>query len=156
MSEEKDEPWSDEQIDKWNHNRCLKTHGNEIFRWFHAYLGTGPWKLLVQEEAVPEPESEAEPEPESAAESELIEETRASGKFMKEMEKEEEEKGTNAHKPEKCEDQADVSPDNKKKKDKGGKEEGASIDSPLRISDPLTFQPPDSPTDIDATIQKTN
>ena len=75
---------------------------------------------------------------------------------MKEMEKEEEEKGAKAHKPEKCEDKAEVSPDNKKKKDEGGKEEGASIDSPLRLSDPPTFRPPDSPTDIDASIQKTN
>ena len=70
-------------------------------------MGTGPWKLLVQEEAAPELESGVEPEPESEAEpeSELIEETRASGKLMKEIEKEDEEKGANAQKPEKCEDQ---------------------------------------------------
>ena len=49
-------------------------------------MRTGPWKLLVQDEAVPEPESAAKPE------SELTEETRASGKLMKEMEEKEEEK----------------------------------------------------------------
>ena len=80
MSQENEEPWKDEQIDKWKHYRCLKTHGNETFRRFHPYMGTGPWKLLVQEDAAPEPESGVEPDPESAAEpeSELIEETRAS------------------------------------------------------------------------------
>ena len=63
MFEENEGSWSDEQIDKWKHNRCSKTHGNETFRRFHA---------------APEPESEAEPEIEPAAESEseLIQETR--------------------------------------------------------------------------------
>ena len=103
----------------------------------------------MQEEAAPEPESEAEPEPESEPEtepesaaepvSELIEETSTARKLTKEMEKDEEEKCANAHKPDKCEDEAEVSPHKKKKKDKGGKEEGASIDSPLRPSDPSTF-----------------
>ena len=72
---------------------------------------------------------------------------------MKEIEKEEEEKGANADEPEKCEDEAEGSPDKEKKEDKGGKEEGASIDSPLRLCEPLTFQHPDSPTNIDAAIQ---
>ena len=49
-----------------------------------------------------------------------------------------------------------MSPDKEKKEDKGGKEEAASIDSPLRLSDPSTFRPPDSPTNIDSPIQKTN
>ena len=46
------------------------TQENETFRRFHAYIGTGRWKLLVQGEAAPEPESkdEPEPEPESALE----------------------------------------------------------------------------------------
>ena len=66
-----------------------------------------------------------ETEPESAAEpvSELIEETSAARRVMKEMENEEDKKGANAHKPEKCEEEAEVSPEKKKKKDKGGKED---------------------------------
>ena len=49
------------------------TQGNETFRRFHACIGTGRWKLLVQGEAAPEPESkdEPEPEPESAPETEI-------------------------------------------------------------------------------------
>ena len=65
MSEENEEPWSDEQIEEWEHDRWLKTQGNENFRRFHAYLGTGPWKLLVQEEAAPGPGSEDVAETES-------------------------------------------------------------------------------------------
>ena len=38
--------------------------GNDTFRRFHGYLGTGPWKILVQGEVAPEPESEDEPGPE--------------------------------------------------------------------------------------------
>ena len=88
--------------------------------------------------------------------SELIEETSAVRKLMKKMKKEEEEEGSNADKTGKCEEEAEVSPDKKKKEDKGGKEDGANIHLPLQISDPLTFRPPDSPTGIDASIQKTN
>ena len=57
-----------------------------------------------------------------------------------EMEEKEEEKGVNADKPEKYEDEAEVLPDKEKKEDKGGKEEAASTDSPLRLSDPPTFR----------------
>ena len=72
------------------------------------------------------------------------------------MESKEEEKDVNTDKPGKYEEETEVSPDKEKKEDKGGKEEAASIDSPLRLSDPSTFRPPDSLTDIDASIQKTN
>ena len=48
----------------------------------------------------------------------------------------------NADKPGKCEEEAEVSPDKEKKEDKGGKEEGASIDAPLR---PFDFPNPRLP-----------
>ena len=53
-------------------DRSSATQGNETFRRFHGYFGTGPWKILVLEEGAPEPESEdeSEPEPESAPEPE--------------------------------------------------------------------------------------
>ena len=38
--------------------------GNETFRRFHGYLGTGPWKILVEGEVAPDPESEDDPGPE--------------------------------------------------------------------------------------------
>ena len=57
------------------------------------------------------------------------------------MEKEEEEKDANAEKPETCEDEAEGSPDKEKKEDKWGKEEVASINSPLRLCNPLTPTP---------------
>ena len=89
--------------------------------------------------------------------SEQIEEESESRKLMKEMEKEKEEKDANTKKPGKCEDEDEGSPDKEKKEDKGGKEEGASIDSPLRLCDPSTIRHyPDSPTNIDAAIQNTN
>ena len=52
-------------------DRSSATQGNETFRRFYVYFGTGPWKILVRGEGAPEPESEdePEPEPESAPES---------------------------------------------------------------------------------------
>ena len=50
--------------------RSSATQGNETFRRFHGYLGTWPWKILVQEEAAPKSESEAEPELEAEPEPE--------------------------------------------------------------------------------------
>ena len=58
---------------------------------------------------------------------------------IQEMGKKEEEKGVNAEKPEKYEDETEVSPDEEKKEDKGGKEEATSTNSPLRLSDPPTL-----------------
>ena len=46
-------------------DRNSATQGHETFRRFHAYIGTGPWKLLVQGEAAPEPESVDGPESET-------------------------------------------------------------------------------------------
>ena len=68
---------------------------------------------------------------------------------MKKMKKEEEEKGVNKDKPEKYEEEAEVYPDKEKKEDKGGKEEGANIDSPLRLSDPSISRLPDRHQRID-------
>ena len=45
-------------------DKSSATQGNETFRRFHGYLGTEPWKILVQGEAAPKPESKDEPEPE--------------------------------------------------------------------------------------------
>ena len=70
------------------------------------------------------------------------------------MEKEEEKEGANSDKPEKCEEKTDGSTDKEQKEEKGEKEEGANLESPLQLSDPLTSQPADSLTDIDASIQK--
>ena len=71
------------------------------------------------------------------------------------MRKEEGKEGANSDKPGKCEEEAEVSPDKEKKEDKGGKEEWANIDSPLRLSNTLTFRTPDSPTNIHTSIKKT-
>ena len=67
---------------------------------------------------------------------------------MKEMEKEEDKEDADSDKPEKCEEEAEVSTE--------GGDKGASLDPPLQPLDSPTSRQPDPPTDIDASIQKTN
>ena len=161
MSVENAEPWSE----KWEHDRWLKIQemGDDFYKEEEddKEMERDPFeeeerrRWQEEEEKAKEAYFQMIKEEEERGNfrqtvSELIEETSGERKLMKEIEKEEEEKGANAAA------EAEVSPDKEKKEDKGRKEEGASIDSPLRLCDPLTFRPTDSLTNFDASIQKTN
>ena len=163
MNRENDEPWSAEEVEEWEHDQWLKIQemGDE------AYM-----KVEEEDEMEEDPYEEEErrrwqEEEERAKEAyfqeikeeeergvyrqtvaELIEERSAARKLMKKMKKEKEEINANSEKPEKYEQETEVSTENEDKVD--------SSDPPLQPLDSPTSQPSDSPTEIDASIQETN
>ena len=123
MREENDEPWSDEQIEEWEHDRWLKIQemgvtynpnfnkDEEDEEEMEGDLFEEEERRRLQEEEEKAKEAYFQMIKEEEERgyfrktvSELIEEESVARKLMKEMEKEEEEKGANADKPEKCED----------------------------------------------------
>ena len=163
MSEENAEPWSDAQIEEWEHDIWLKIQeiGNDFYndeeedkemegdpfeeeerrRWQEE-------EERAKEAYFQEIKKEEERGVYRQTVAELIEERSAARKLMKEMEKEEDKEDANSDKPEKCEEEAKVSTE--------GGDKGANLDPPLQPLDSPTFRQPDSPTDNDASIQKTN